>query len=207
MIYYENKKDVKRQVYVDTLNTFNGILLTRMNVFKISTSEKEWGEINNISTFIFTLSFEHSVTWFPLVLIHKRFFWNSCFVLCLIFLWRLTQSLGHEMDTLLTLVIFASWIQLSASYKIWKVGFLKDYNSPAVMDTTYSSLHLLILPIFTGCQQQALHWEKKASCCPPEAYGPNSGACFTKHLASASPNSEPSLYADNGMLDAEFSLQ
>lgn len=36
MMYYENKKDVKRQVYVDTLNTFNDILLTRRNIFKIS---------------------------------------------------------------------------------------------------------------------------------------------------------------------------
>lgn len=36
MMYSENKKDVKRQVYVDTLNSFDAIHLTGKYAFKIS---------------------------------------------------------------------------------------------------------------------------------------------------------------------------
>lgn len=203
MMYYENKKDVKRQVYVDTLNAFNDILLTRRNIFKISHQwERMGGEINNIST-----SFFYSLIW---TLVSSSFDSQKIFLkllFCFVFNFPLKTDTvigtwnGYPFNP-------SHFCQLnSIVYWTWKVGFLKGYNAPAVMDTTYSSLHLLILPIFPGCQQQALQWEKKASCCPREAPDPNSGACFTKHLASASPNSEPSLYGDNGMLDAEFPLQ
>ena len=36
MVYSESKKDVKRQAYVDPLNTFDAILLTGRSAFKIS---------------------------------------------------------------------------------------------------------------------------------------------------------------------------
>lgn len=54
MIYYESKKDVKRQVYVDTLNNaFNGSLLTRRNIFTISHQRKRMGSEINTSIFLF----------------------------------------------------------------------------------------------------------------------------------------------------------
>jgi len=40
MMYYENKKDVKRQVYVDTLNSFDAIHLTGKYAFKISHQQE-----------------------------------------------------------------------------------------------------------------------------------------------------------------------
>lgn len=43
MMYYENKKDVKRQVYVDTLNSFDAIHLTGKYAFKI-THQREGKE-------------------------------------------------------------------------------------------------------------------------------------------------------------------
>lgn len=35
-MYYESKKDVKREVYEDTLHTFDAILLTGRDVFELT---------------------------------------------------------------------------------------------------------------------------------------------------------------------------
>lgn len=35
-MYYESKKDVKREVYEDTLHTFDAILLTGRDVFELA---------------------------------------------------------------------------------------------------------------------------------------------------------------------------
>ena len=59
-MHYENKKAVKRQAYVDPLNTLDAILWTGRKAFKISHWQEE-KKIGNLSSF-FTLSFECLVT-------------------------------------------------------------------------------------------------------------------------------------------------